>query len=118
VDGCLRRRHRQLETRVGALVPRNYEARSNEGLLPTRHRLRQEPLIQKTGEYYMVDLTAEEKSLLCDVLDIEIEAFDDVMQDPAADLPESWDELLEATGSYGEILQKLRGIRKKVTDNE
>jgi hypothetical protein len=66
----------------------------------------------------MVDLTADEKRLLCDVLDIEIEAFDDVMHDTQASLPSSWDELLERAGDYEETVAKLREIRKKVTHDD
>jgi hypothetical protein len=68
----------------------------------------------------MEDLTEGERVTLRDVLDIEIESFEDAMhkdteQTPDCDRPKSWDELLARTGSYGGVLTDLRSIRKKVT---
>jgi hypothetical protein len=61
-------------------------------------------------------LTNEERIVLRDVLDIEIDAFEDAMHDEGKEEAiRSWDSLLSRTGSYGETIAVLRSIRKKVS---
>jgi hypothetical protein len=68
----------------------------------------------------MVSLTPDERVLLRDVLDMEIEAFQDAMhrdtdEAPEHDKPKTMEELLARAGSYSDILASLQSIRKKVS---
>jgi hypothetical protein len=70
----------------------------------------------------MEDLTEGERVTLRDVLDMEIEAFEDAMhrdtdQAPEHDKPKTLEELLERSGSYGETISQLQSIRRKVNDD-
>jgi hypothetical protein len=68
-------------------------------------------------EYYMV-LTDEERVVLRDVLDIEIESFEDAMhKESRGEGFVSWESLLSTTGDYGNTLRVLRDIRKKVASD-
>jgi hypothetical protein len=67
----------------------------------------------------MEDLTEDERVVLRDVLDIAIDEFEDAMhrdteQATSVDQPKSIEELLERSGSFGELLTTIRNIRKKV----
>ena len=62
-------------------------------------------------------LTEEERGVLRDVLDIEIESFEDAMHKESDGKGlASWDALLETTGDYGDTIRVLRDIRKKMED--
>ncbi len=67
-----------------------------------------------------MDLTQGERVTLRDVLDIQIEAFEDAMHRDTLE-PEvlrSWEALLTRAGSYGDIVNDLRSIRKKMTNDD
>jgi len=90
----------------------------NEGLCRFCSLLSAEPLTQVTREYYMV-LTTKERTVLRDVLDMQIEEFEDAMHSEAGrKVATSWDNLLEVTGGYAETIQILRSVRSKVTRSD
>jgi hypothetical protein len=66
-----------------------------------------------------MDLTENERIVLRDVLDMEIEAFEaamheDIARAPASKRPQTLEELLEMSSGYEETIVTLNAIRKKV----
>jgi len=60
-------------------------------------------------------LNDEERVVLRDVLDIEIEEFEDAMHKEGSGKGfDSWEALLSATSDYADMIRVLRGIREKV----
>jgi hypothetical protein len=62
----------------------------------------------------MDPLTEEESVVLRDVVDIAIDGFEDAKQRVEKEPFDSWEGLLEETGSYEETLGHLKSIRRKV----
>jgi len=63
-------------------------------------------------------LTNEERVVLRDVLDIEIEGFEDAMhKESGGEGFTSWESLLSCTSDYGDTIRVLRSIREKVTSD-
>jgi hypothetical protein len=66
----------------------------------------------------MVELTQRERVTLRDVLDIQLEQFEAAMHEDneQGERPRTLEELLSHSGSYGDILQDLRSIRRKINE--
>jgi hypothetical protein len=65
----------------------------------------------------MVQLNEQERVVLRDMLDMDIESFEHAMHTESERGFDSWEALLQTTGGHGETIQILEGIRKKVDDD-
>jgi hypothetical protein len=75
------------------------------------------PYILQQREYYMVQLNEQERVVLRDMLDMDIEAFRHAMHAEGEGGFDSWEALLQTTGGHGDTIKVLEGIREKVNDD-
>jgi hypothetical protein len=63
-----------------------------------------------------LDLTEEEAETLRDTLDIDIEAWEEQLEEVCRQPADSWDELLQDSAFSAEMIKKLKRMREQLND--